>query len=68
MTTDRRYSIPAPPSTVEQLSIAKGSAEAAKADLDAACEDSARATRILVAALFALTIVVCAAIVKNPIF
>lgn len=50
------------------IKTAQGSAEAAKVELDAMEAESARATRILVAALIALSFLVCAAIVKHPIF
>jgi hypothetical protein len=50
------------------IKTAQGSAEAAKAELDASEAESARATRILVAALIAVSFIACFAMSQHPIF
>jgi hypothetical protein len=50
------------------IKTAQGSAEAAKAELDASEVESARAARILVAALIALSFIACFAMSQHPIF
>lgn len=50
------------------IKTAQGSAEAAKAELDAMEAESAKATRILVAALIAVSFIACFAMSQHPIF
>lgn len=50
------------------IKTAQGSAEVAKADLDAAEVESARATRILLTALVIGSFLACWAMTKHPIF
>lgn len=50
------------------IKTAQGSAEAARAELDAAEVESARATRLLLTALVLGSFLACWAMTKHPIF
>jgi hypothetical protein len=73
---DRRNSGPPAPESATlgerrmtlAIKTAQGSAEARKAELDAMEAESARATRILVAALIAVSFIACFAMSQHPIF
>lgn len=49
------------------IKTAQGSAEVAKAELDAMEAESARATRILISALIAAALIICCFAIKIPV-